>query len=287
MQTGKSIWSNERPTQWIWGWRQLQREKNWWASPRDTRKPSWRKNLKTLQKPRNNGLNGWHDVACLLDLWLWSKGVRTDPLGAHFIVQEWHKELGALKWKLLVTTFPNWVHRRQRHWRSWKKRKSWGPVKEIRRQNGSGWQVMLVSAGKAANLLSIRLVMSFVALMRGWIWGSHGALREREHINLLELRAILRGLQWRARTKRFCSCRFLHFADSQICLVVLCKGRPSSRKINRILRKICAQCIALNLYPLWVWVASRLNPADEPSRRYEWVRRKQKYPKKAHGQQDK
>ena len=83
-------------------------------------------------------------------------------------------------------------------------------------------------SGKAANLLSIRLVMSFVALMRGWIWGSHGALREREHINLLELRAILRGLQWRARTKRFCSCRFLHFADSQICLVVLCKGRPTA-----------------------------------------------------------
>ena len=26
-------------------------------------------------------------------------------------------------------------------------------------------------SGKAANLLSIRLVMSFVALMRGWIWG--------------------------------------------------------------------------------------------------------------------
>ena len=67
-----------------------------------------------------------------------------------FIAQEWQKDLGGPEMEaIVVTTFTNWVRRRQRHWHSWKERKSWEPMKEIRRrQNGSGWQVMLVSAGK-------------------------------------------------------------------------------------------------------------------------------------------
>lgn len=58
-----------------------------------------------MQKPKNNGLNGRRDVACLLDLWLWSKGVRTDPLGARFIVQEWHKELGGPEMEAIGDNF--------------------------------------------------------------------------------------------------------------------------------------------------------------------------------------
>lgn len=90
----------------------------------------------------------------------------------------------------------------------------------------------------------------------------------REHINLLELRAILRTLEWRSRSTSFRDCRFLHLSDSQICISVLTKGRSSSRKINRILRKIAAFCLALNIYPLYAWIQSRLNPADAPSRRH-------------------
>ncbi len=104
-----------------------------------------------------------------------------------------------------------------------------------------------------------------------WIWSVAHAYpyKTREHINLLELRSILHALEWRARTASFHSCRFLHLSDSQICLAVLTKGRSSSRRINRILRRISALCLCLNLYPLWAWVESRLNPADEPSRRFE------------------
>ena len=106
---------------------------------------------------------------------------------------------------------------------------------------------------------------------RRWIWTVACAYpwKRSEHINVLELRAILQCLEWRARSAAFHSCRFLHLSDSQICLAVLAKGRSSSRKINRLLRKVGALCVALNLYPLWAWIASRLNPADEPSRRYE------------------
>lgn len=39
--------------------------------------------------------NSFHavTVACLIDLWLWSAGVRTDPMGAKAIVERWHKEM--------------------------------------------------------------------------------------------------------------------------------------------------------------------------------------------------
>ena len=104
-----------------------------------------------------------------------------------------------------------------------------------------------------------------------WVWEvAHSyPFRQEEHINVLELRAILHTLEWRARTTMFHSCRFLHLSDSQVCLSVLNKGRSSSRKLNRILRRISALCLALNLMPLWAWIESRLNPADEPSRRFD------------------
>lgn len=104
-----------------------------------------------------------------------------------------------------------------------------------------------------------------------WIWTVAHAwpYRQEEHINILELRAILHTLEWRARGAGFQKVRFLHLADSQICLAVLTKGRSSSRKLNRLLQKICALALALNVYPLWAWVESRLNPADGPSRRFE------------------
>ena len=104
-----------------------------------------------------------------------------------------------------------------------------------------------------------------------WSWSvahSYPYTRE-EHINVLELRSILHALEWRSRVTSFHSCRFLHLSDSQVCLSVLTKGRSSSRLINRLLRRIAALCLALDLLPLWAWVESRLNPADEPSRRYE------------------
>ena len=104
-----------------------------------------------------------------------------------------------------------------------------------------------------------------------WSWNvAHSyPYKEGDHINVLELRSILHALEWRSRVVGFHSCRFLHLSDSQVCLSVLTKGRLSSRQINRLLRRIAALCLALDLLPLWAWVESRLNPADEPSRRYE------------------
>ena len=94
-----------------------------------------------------------------------------------------------------------------------------------------------------------------------WVWSVADAYPYKvgQHINVLELRA---------RSSVSCGQRFLHMSDSQICLAVLTKGRSSSRKLNYLLRRICALTLTLNIYPLYAWIESRLNPADEPSRRF-------------------
>lgn len=103
-----------------------------------------------------------------------------------------------------------------------------------------------------------------------WSWSVADAYPYRvpDHINVLELRSILHALEWRARSSVSHSQRFLHLSDSQICLAVLTKGRSSSKRLSHWLRKICALCLTLNIYPLYAWIESRLNPADEPSRRF-------------------
>ena len=57
-------------------------------------------NLAEAEEQRVKGMaalgNSFHTVAvaCLLDLWLCSRGIRTDPLETRSVVQEWHVEIG-------------------------------------------------------------------------------------------------------------------------------------------------------------------------------------------------
>ena len=103
-----------------------------------------------------------------------------------------------------------------------------------------------------------------------WLWHVAEAYEFRipEHINVLELKALVRTFEWRARASNFNSCRVLHLTDSQVALATSVKGRSSSRSLNRLLKKFAAPQVAAGLYPLLGWVESEDNPADEPSRRY-------------------
>ena len=104
-----------------------------------------------------------------------------------------------------------------------------------------------------------------------WLWHvahSYPFTRE-EHINLLELRALIHTFEWRARRSRYGDCRSLHLADSQVVLSVCVKGRSSSKRLNRLLRKWAALQVAGGIYPILAWIETHLNPADEPSRRHE------------------
>ena len=96
----------------------------------------------------------------------------------------------------------------------------------------------------------------------GWQWA-----REGSHINALELQAVLTCLHWRLERKRHQQCRFLHLTDSLVTLHCLSRGRSSSRKLRPILARINALLLAGDVHPIWVYVNTKQNPADRPSRR--------------------
>eukprot|EP00438_Fugacium_kawagutii_P022996 Skav216829 [mRNA] locus=scaffold2314:109375:114908:+ [translate_table: standard] len=104
-----------------------------------------------------------------------------------------------------------------------------------------------------------------------WRWHTATAYRfhEKEHINCLELRALVHGLEWRCRRAQFGDCRAMHLTDSQVALAICVKGRSSSRQLNRLLKRYAALQLGAGVYPLLGWVESEDNPADAPSRKYE------------------
>lgn len=106
---------------------------------------------------------------------------------------------------------------------------------------------------------------------RRWAWVEAHAypFLLSEHINVLELRALLLAFEWRSRRASWGDKRMLHLTDSQVALAVACKGRSSSKVLNRILRRFAALQLAGGVYPLLAWVESHLNPADAPSRKFE------------------
>ena len=98
-------------------------------------------------------------------------------------------------------------------------------------------------------------------VVTGWKWKGKG-----EHINSLEMRAILSTLKWRIIHQGHHRCRFLHLTDSLVCLHCLSRGRSSSRKLRRTVSRINALLLVSSSQPLWGYVHTEQNPADKPSR---------------------
>ena len=102
-------------------------------------------------------------------------------------------------------------------------------------------------------------------VVSGWKWTG-----DKEHINSLELRAVLTSLKWRLTQKGEVGLRFLHLIDSLVVLHSLSRGRSSSRKLRSSLSRICALLLCSSSQPMWGYVHTEQNPADRPSR---WGRR--------------
>ena len=98
-------------------------------------------------------------------------------------------------------------------------------------------------------------------VISGWQW-----TQGKEHINSLELRAILTSIRWRLEHQGHVQTRFLHLTDSLVCLHALSRGRSSSRKLRRTISRINALTLAGGLHPYWGYVHTDQNPADKPSR---------------------
>ena len=108
-------------------------------------------------------------------------------------------------------------------------------------------------AGLRAHLFHWRII-------HGYKW-KHAA-----HINVLELQAVVNGLQWRLRKVRRGSKRFLHLVDSQVVSAILGKGRTSSRRLQPALNKLWSLCLATGTYLCVGYINTLDNPSDIPSR---------------------
>lgn len=108
----------------------------------------------------------------------------------------------------------------------------------------------------------------FYADVRAARWSTilSSAWRSAEHINALELRAVLLSLHWLLSYPSAHSSRVYLLVDSTVALFALWKGRSSSARLLVILRKISALLLASGTSLLTGWLPSAVNPADQPSR---------------------
>eukprot|EP00438_Fugacium_kawagutii_P016696 Skav227640 [mRNA] locus=scaffold58:167510:174958:+ [translate_table: standard] len=103
-----------------------------------------------------------------------------------------------------------------------------------------------------------------------WRWKTAASWRwqgNREHINVLEMCAVLTALKWRLERHQRTKQKFVHLVDSLVVLRSLSRGRSSSRKLRRTVLRIGALLLATKSQAVWAYVHTELNPADAPSRR--------------------
>ena len=113
-----------------------------------------------------------------------------------------------------------------------------------------------------------RLRMSIPA--RLWSWQTVASWKwtgDREHINSLELRAVLTSLRWRLERHKKVQIKFVHLLDSLVGMHALSRGRSSSRRLRRTILRINALLLATRSQGVWAYVHTKQNPADAPSRR--------------------
>ena len=96
---------------------------------------------------------------------------------------------------------------------------------------------------------------------------------EVESINMLEARAVLQTLRWRARSQYFVGSRCVHLVDSQVCLGALRKWRSPAPHFNRVITRIASLILASSCKVIFIYVPTELNPADKPSRQLDQWRK--------------
>lgn len=109
----------------------------------------------------------------------------------------------------------------------------------------------------------------------GWKWKG-----DKEHINVLELRAALTTIRYRIEELHQFDIRCVHLLDSMVVLHSLTRGRSSSRKMRRSLMRLNSLLLVSGLQPVWAYVETRQNPADRPSRwgiKRPWLKAKRKH----------
>jgi site-specific DNA-cytosine methylase len=107
-----------------------------------------------------------------------------------------------------------------------------------------------------------------------WVWRvllSYEWKEKGQHINTLELVAILDLLRRQGRDVKNQGKRLIALVDNMVAMSCLSKGRSSSRSLQAPLRRISAVCLAAHVRLCLAWVKSQWNPADGPSR---WAKKR-------------
>ena len=94
--------------------------------------------------------------------------------------------------------------------------------------------------------------------------------RYPEHINILELRALTTGVRWVGSFPDSIGARLVVWCDSLVVVYGVRKGRSSSQDLLRGLRKLSAFLLATGVVLYCLWIPTEVNPADGPSRKYEF-----------------
>jgi hypothetical protein len=105
------------------------------------------------------------------------------------------------------------------------------------------------------------------AVMNAHCWSTTHACKfsHRQHINILEMKMVKAELK--DLTKNVSDPhRAVLLVDSRVVVGAFSKGRSSSRQLNRLLRSMLGWTIAGRVSLHLVWVGTKSNPADHPSR---------------------
>ena len=134
----------------------------------------------------------------------------------------------------------------------------------LRKTNHTGSDVR-ISTGE---FLNPKAVIRQSIQASWWKWKPCFSVRwkQREHINLLELRSILLSVTYHVRHLRHSHARIFHLTDSYVCMSIISKGRSGSKQVNRVLQQLNATLLGYGLYLIVAHVESTENPTDAASR---------------------
>ena len=90
--------------------------------------------------------------------------------------------------------------------------------------------------------------------------------KHSEHINCLELEAILLSIKHCITHLHLRTSKLFHVTDSYVCMSIIAKGRTSSRMLARKLRILAAYLLLFDLHLVICHVDSSDNPTDAASR---------------------
>ena len=111
-----------------------------------------------------------------------------------------------------------------------------------------------------------RQIIPYPAIVWAWRSVQSYTWHQPHHIKVLELVAFFNYLRACVRRPGNHSSRILHVVDSRVASCVIAKGRSSSCKLNRILRRVGALLLASDVYVFPLWTVSGWNFADAGTR---------------------